>query len=106
MGDKRGWEKADRGFSGSSCQSPTDARQKERERFARDLADHLESQVLQGSFRLLAIFAASPFLGELKAEPGVATSRLLSGTDDLDLISFAQGELGSCVASELAPSAR
>lgn len=106
MDDKMGWEKADRGFGGSSYPPPTDAKQKERKRFARELADHLESQALQGSFRSLAIFASSPFLGELKAELGAATLRLLSGTHDLDLTSFALGELAPRVASELAPSAR
>ena len=104
--DKMGWEKADRGFGGSAYQPPTDAKQKERKRFARELADHLESQALQGSFRSLAIFASSPFLGELKAELGAATSRLLSSTHDLDFTSFDLGELAQRVANELAPFTR
>ncbi|MDP3708982.1 MAG: host attachment protein [Polaromonas sp.] len=104
--DKMGWEKADRGFGGSAYQAPMDAKQKEHMRFARELADHLEPQALQGSFRSLAIFASSPFLGELKTELGAATARLLSSTHDLDLTSFDLGELEQRVASELAPFAR
>jgi protein required for attachment to host cells len=103
--DKMGWETADRGFGGSAYQPPTDAKQKERKRFARELADHLEPQALKGSFRSLAIFASSPFLGELKAELGDATSRLLSSSHDLDLTSFALGELAPRVESKLASSA-
>lgn len=71
-----------------------------------DLADHLETQALQGSLNSLVIFASSPFLGELKAELGTATARLLSSTHDLDFTSFDLGELAQRVANELAPFTR
>lgn len=103
--DKMGWEKADRGSGGSAYQPHMDAKQKERMRFARELADHLEQQALQGKFRSLAIFASSPFLGEIKAELGDAGARLLSSTHDLDLTSFALTELEQRVRNELKSAA-
>jgi protein required for attachment to host cells len=100
--DKMGQEKSDRSFGGAAYQPKMDAKQKEHMRFARELADHLEQQAQQGSFRSLVIFASSPFLGELKAELGEATARLLPITHDLDLTSFGLTELEQRVQSELA----
>ncbi|HAL37980.1 MAG TPA: hypothetical protein DCP03_07625 [Polaromonas sp.] len=54
----------------------------------------------------MAIFASSPFLGELKAELGAATVCLLSTTHDLDLTSFGLTELEQRVERALAPPAR
>ena len=104
--DRAGHESRDSSFGGSAYPPRVDAKQKEHMRFARELAAHLEQQALQGSFRSLAIFASSPFLGELKAELGASTARLLSTTHDLDLTSFGLSELEQRVASELAPSVR
>ena len=103
--DKMGREDSDTSFGGSAYQPRVDAKQKEHERFARQLADHLEQQALQGNFRSLAIFASSPFLGELKAELGDASARLLSSTHDVDLTSFGLTELEQRVAHELRPAA-
>lgn len=104
--DKMGRENSDSSFGGSAYQPRVDAKQKEHARFACQLAGHLEQQAQQGSFRSLVIFASSPFLGELKAELGAATARLLSTTHDLDLTSFGLTELEQRVERELAPSAR
>jgi len=104
--DRAGHESRDGSFGGSAYPPRVDAKQKEHARFARELADHLEQQAQQGSFRSLAIFASSPFLGELKAELGAATARLLSTTHDLDLTSFGLTELEQRVERALAPPAR
>ena len=93
-------------FGGTAYPARTDAKQKEHMRFAHELAEYLEQQALQGNFRSLVIFASSPFLGELKAELGTATARLLSSTHDLDLTSFGLSELEQRVASELAHPSR
>ena len=100
--DRAGHERMDSTFGGAAYPPRIDAKKKEHMRFARELADHLEQQAQQSSYRSLAIFASSPFLGELKTELGVATARLLSSTHDLDLTSFGLTELEQRVERELA----
>lgn len=100
--DRAGHESTDRSYGGASYQPRTGVKQKEHQRFARELADFLERQAQSGSYRSLALFASSPFLGELKAELGTATSKLLSGSHDLDLTSVGVAELGPRLARELA----
>ncbi len=99
---RAGQEKTDHDFSSAAFQPHVNAKQKEHTRFARELADYLEQQAQPGSFRSLAIFASSPFLGELKAQLGAATSRLLSGAHDLDLTSFDLGEMEQRIKRALA----
>ena len=99
--DRAGHESTDRSYGGTSYQPRTGVRQKEHQRFARELADFLERQAQSGSYRSLAVFASSPFLGELKAELGTATTKLLSGTHDLDLTSVGPAELGRRIAREM-----
>jgi len=100
--DRAGHESTDRSYGGTSYQPRTDPKQKEHQRFARELAEFLERQAQSGSYRSLAVFASSPFLGELKAELGAATTKLLSGTHDLDLTSVGPAELGRRIAREVA----
>lgn len=100
--DRAGHESTDRSYGGTSYQPRTDARQKEHQRFAREIAEFLERQAHSGTYRSLAVFASSPFLGELKAELGNATGKLLSGTHDLDLTSVGPAELGRRIAREMA----
>ena len=102
--DKMGQEASDRSFGGSAYQPRMDAKQKESTRFARELADRLEQLAQQGGFHALAVFASSPFLGELKAELGAGTARLLSATHDLDLTHFGLTELEERVMHELRPA--
>ena len=100
--DRAGQEKADRSFGGVADQPRLDPKDKEHLRFARELADYLEAQSQQGRFQSLAIFASSPFLGELKAQLGTGTARLLAATHDLDLTSVGLVELDQRVAHESA----
>ena len=100
--DRAGHESTDRSYGGTSYQPRTDARQKEHQRFAREIAEFLERQAHSGSYRSLAVFASSPFLGELKAAVGAATIKLMSGTHDLDLTSVGVAELGRRLAREMA----
>jgi protein required for attachment to host cells len=100
--DRAGHERSDRGFGGTAYQPRIDAKHKEHQRFARELAEYLEHAAQQGHFGSLAVFASSPFLGELKAELGAATGRLLAGTHDLDLTAVGKAELGRRLAQELA----
>lgn len=100
--DRAGYETTANTFGGTSYQPRKNARQNEHERFARELADDLERQAQSGRFDSLAIFASSPFLGELKAELGPATTRMLSGMHDVDLTSFGADELAKHIAREAA----
>lgn len=100
--DRAGHENTDRSYGGTSYQPRTDPKKKEHERFARELADDLERHAQLGSFDSLAVFASSPFLGELKAELGSATTRLLTSTHDVDLTSVGPAELKRRIAHELA----
>lgn len=99
--DRVGHERSDRGFGGIAYSPRMDAKQKEHERFARELADYLEREAQQGTFESLELFVSSPFLGELKAGLGDATTRLLSGTHDLDLTAVGLAELEGRIAHEL-----
>lgn len=100
--DRMGREKSDQGMVGTAYQPHVDAKHKENLRFARELADYLEPHAQQDDFRSLAIFASSPFLGELKTELGSATTRLLTYLQDLDLTSFGLSEVERRVAQEMA----
>lgn len=99
--DRAGNERTDRSFGGTTYQPRIDAKQKEHQRFARELATYLEQQAQDGRFQSLQLFASSPFLGELKSELGSATARLLGGTHDLDLTMVGPAELGRRIAQAL-----
>lgn len=101
--DRAGFEKTDRSFGGTAYTPRIDAKQKEHLRFARELSDFLERQAQLGHFQSLEVFASSPFLGELKAELGSATARLVAGTHDVDLTGVGPAELGRRIADEIAP---
>jgi protein required for attachment to host cells len=89
-------------FGGASYPPRLEAKDKEHLRFARELAKYLEHQAQQGNFHSLALFASSPFLGEVKAQLGKATARLLTATHDIDLTSVGLVELDQRVAHESA----
>lgn len=88
-----GRERSDQAFGGAALQPRQDAKTREHLHFARELADYLEQHAQQHGFNSLAVYASNPFLGELKAELGEATRRLLQGTHDLDLTAFGVGEV-------------
>lgn len=98
--DRAGQEKADRAFGGSAYEPRMDPKEKEHLRFARELADYLEQQAQQGGFKSLALYASSPFLGELKSALGTATAGLVVATHDLDLTSVGLVELDQRIAHE------
>ena len=100
--DRAGQGKTDHSFGGASYPPRLEAKDREHLRFARELARYLEHQARQGNFHSLALFASSPFLGQLKAQLGKATARLLTATHDLDLTSVGLVELDQRVAHESA----
>ena len=100
--DRSGYQRTDRSFGAASFQPRTDPRQKEHALFARELADYLEREAQLGTFASISLLASSPFLGELKAELGASTKRLLGVTRNVDLTMVGKAELGRRVAQEMA----
>ena len=98
-----GQEKADRSFGGAAYQPRMDPKEKEHLRFAHEMSQYLERQAQQGNFKSLALYASSPFLGELKAALGTAAAGLVSATHDLDLPSVGLVELDQRIAHQSTP---
>ncbi len=100
--DRLGYQKTDRAFGAASYEPRLDPKQKEHLRFARELADYLEREAQLGTFGSVSLLASNPFLGDLKAELGAATKRLLGVARNVDLTMVGKAELGRRVAHELA----
>ena len=66
--DRPGSEAADNSQGANHFEPRTDARRKEHLRFAREIADRLDKGLAAHEFDSLALFASSPFLGELKPQ--------------------------------------
>ena len=96
--DRAGQGKTDHSFGGASYPPRVDAREKEHLHFARELAGYREQQAQHGRFHSLTLFASSPSVGELKAQLGSATARLVSATHGTDLTSVGLVELDQRVA--------
>lgn len=88
-----GHAKSDQRPGGTSFSPHTELHRKERQHFAREIAAYLDAAVQQGQCRSITVFAATPFLGDLKAELGSATVKLLASAVDLDLTHYGPGEL-------------
>lgn len=80
----------------------TDAHRREYRRFAHELAEFLEQQAASGVFDELSIFAADPFLGELKGELGHGTQRRLAAARPVDLSAVGPAELEVRIGDALA----
>jgi protein required for attachment to host cells len=98
--DRAGREVSGHGFGGAAYQPRLDAQRKQHLHFARDLADHLEQAAGEHRYASLAVYASSPFLGELKQLFGDATRKLVAGTHDVDLTSFDVAEIERRVQQE------
>jgi protein required for attachment to host cells len=93
--DRRGRELSGRGFGGAAFEARTDAHTREHLKFAHRLAQYVEHEARANAFACLDIFAASPFLGELKKELGGVSQKRLAAAHDVDLthLSLAQLEV-------------
>lgn len=83
--DERGRQKTDGRAGAVAYEARLEPQRKERQRFASELADFLEQGAQEGRCRHIRVFAASPFLGELRERLGDASRRLLAGSHDVDL---------------------
>jgi len=100
--DRAGHGSSDHAWGGSAYPPRIDAKRKEHERFACELAAWLERAAGQGEYRSLALLASSPFLGELRAELGQATGKLVTVVHDVDLTAVGPVELEKRILRELA----
>lgn len=70
-----------------------DARRKEHQHFARQIAQRLDAGLNAGEFDAVTLFASNPFMGELKAQLSAAVSRRLKATFNNDLSHVGLAEL-------------
>lgn len=100
--DKAGREQGASGFGGAAFEPRLAGQRKEQLHFARELGDLLETGARDGSYAALRLFAASPFLGELKQALGPAARRLLAASHDVDLTHVGQAEMEARIRDEVA----
>ena len=93
--------RAQKGTASTAFPPHTDVHQKEHAEFAHELAQRLEEAALAHRYPRLAIMASNPFLGELKAQLGAATQKLLHATAALDLTPHEGAELEHRVSQAL-----
>ena len=91
--DRPGREATDHSSGGNRYEPRSDVRRKEHQRFAREIAERLETGLAAGEFSTLWLFASSPFLGELKAQLSDAVDKRLQLALDSDLTSFGLAEI-------------
>ena len=91
--DRPGHEATDNSSGGNRYEPRSDVRRKEHQRFAREIAERLETGLAAGEFSTLWLFASSPFLGELKEQLSDAVDKRLQFALDSDLTSFGLAEI-------------
>lgn len=85
--------KARKGEASTAFAPHTDPHDREHQRFAREVAQLLEEAALAHRMPGLVLLVSNPFLGELKAELGDATQRLLERCVPVDLTTCQHAEL-------------
>ena len=81
------------GHSGTSFAPHTDPRQREHDRFAREVAQRLDAGVAAHRCAGLVLVASSPFLGHLKAHLGEQARKAVVRTLDADYTALDEREL-------------
>lgn len=99
--DKAGREVNPSGFGGAAFEPRADLHRKERQRFANELAAFLDQEAQADTFASIAIFAADPFLGELRRELRPACMRRLSTAQGPDLTHVGIAELPKRIGKAL-----
>jgi protein required for attachment to host cells len=101
--DRAGYEAMGHGQSGSAYSPHIDARTKEHDSFARQLALHLNAGIASHRCDGLAILASNPFLGEVKSHLDEQSGKALHKAIPLDLTSFSGKELAHRIDKALHP---
>jgi protein required for attachment to host cells len=76
----------------------SDARRKEHQRFAKEIAHRLDAGLKAGEYASLMLFASNPFMGELKAQLSEAVTQRLKATLNNDLCHVGIAELESRIS--------
>lgn len=92
--DRPGSHAADYGRGLNHFEPRCDARRKEHQRFAKEIAQKLDAGLKKGEFSSLTLFASNPFMGELKAQlsEAVAQHLKLALNNDLSHVGIAELE--------------
>ena len=91
--DRPGHEATDNSSGGNRYEPRSDVRRKEHQRFAREIAQRLDTGLAAGQFSALWLFASSPFLGELKAQLSDAVNKHMHLALDSDLTALGLAEI-------------
>jgi protein required for attachment to host cells len=93
-----------RGGPGGTDYAPrTDPHERERERFAREIADAIERGVAERRPAALVLVASDPFLGALRASLGPAAAALVVHTVHHDYTTLAEPELAQRLRAATSP---
>lgn len=79
--------------AGAAYEPRTDAREREHERFAQQIADVLDAGVARGECAGLVLVASNPFLGRMKAQLGEQARKAILRTVPSDCTMLSDGEL-------------
>jgi len=99
--DRAGYESVGAGRGGAAFSPRLDPRTKEHEQFALRLARHCNEGVAAHSCESLAIFALSPFIGEIKQHLDAQARKALRLTAAHDFMSLSGRELEHRIDEEL-----
>lgn len=98
--DRPGSQAADHSSGLNHFEPHSDARRKEHQRFAEEIAQRLDEGLKAHAFGSLSLFASSPFLGELKAALSEAVGRHVKATLNHDLSHVGIAELERRISGE------
>lgn len=104
--DSAGREMGSAHFGGAAYEARTRPKRKEHGQFAHEIAEFLDTAAHAGRFSSVSIFAASPFLGEIKQALGAATERMLAEVYDVNLSAVSVHELQDRIDSHRATGHR
>ena len=90
------------GLGSASYQPRIDPKSWEHNKFAQELAAHLNTAVASQKFDRLFVIASNPFLGQIKAHLDAQASKRLAGGIAADLTSYEGRELKARVDEALA----
>lgn len=101
--DRSGYEGTSLSRAGTAYTPRIDAKKKEHESFARQLANYLNEAVEAQRCEEIVLFASNPFLGEVKAFLNEHASKALGRSLAIDLTSFTGPELAHRIDEHLLP---
>jgi protein required for attachment to host cells len=99
--DRPGHGSSDSRPGGVTFAPRMDPKRKRHLQFARQLAQQVDHALAQGECGRISVYAACPFLGELKSQLSPAARKVLRLAVDLDLTSFGLSELERRVDQEV-----